>query len=199
MWNSCFLTSFTYSLTPRTSNLVWVEAKWFIKRFTWRSNDLENSEAGRRSSELILFQRLLFVEKSVHIFYNQSDALSHSSWFNYSTAVGSPVVAEIHPAEIHPALFHPPKSTRRFPPKVSAVFHPAEIHPCHFPPRTFSTRPKSTQHQNWTSIPMIRGFLSNHWNANWFGFEIYWLDDLIHDSVHFPYGTFLRLDQDKLG
>ena len=103
------------------------------------------------------------------------------------------------PAEIPPAVFHPPKSTRRFPPTVTAVFHPAEIHPCHFPPRTFSTRPKSTQHQNSTGIPMIRGFLSNHWNANWFGFEIYWLDDLIHDSVHFPYGTFLRLDQDKLG
>ena len=31
------------------------------------------------------------------------------------------------------------------------------------------------------------------------GFEIFWLDDLIRDSVHSPYGTFLRLDQDKLG
>ena len=30
-------------------------------------------------------------------------------------------------------------------------------------------------------------------------FEIFWLDDLICDSVHSPDGTFLRLDQDKLG
>ena len=37
---SSFLTSITYSLTPRTSNLVIVGAKCFIKRFTWRLNEI---------------------------------------------------------------------------------------------------------------------------------------------------------------
>ena len=40
MKNSRFLTLITYSLTPSTSNLVKVEARYFIKRFAWRSNEI---------------------------------------------------------------------------------------------------------------------------------------------------------------
>ena len=76
MWNLSFLTSITYSLTPSLLNLVRVEARWLMVRFTWRSNEIWGCEVACNFFRLLLFRSLWLVERTM---YNQSGALSHTA------------------------------------------------------------------------------------------------------------------------
>ena len=73
MRNSSFFTQITYSLTPSISNLVKDEARYFIKRFAWRLNEIRGSSS---FEEVHLFRGVWLAERSIN---NQSEALSQMS------------------------------------------------------------------------------------------------------------------------
>ena len=73
MSNLTSTTSITYTLTPSTFNLFKVEARYFIKRFAWRLNEIRGSS---RFEEVHLFQGFWLAERSIN---DQSEMLSQMS------------------------------------------------------------------------------------------------------------------------
>ena len=73
MSNLSSTTSITYTLTPSTFNLFKVEARYFIKRFAWRLNEIRGSS---RFEEVHLFQGFWLAERSIN---DQSEMLSQMS------------------------------------------------------------------------------------------------------------------------